>query len=284
MKKQSSSRYFKGLPHKLCILILGMVFLQNGSMAQTNENSSGPQSSEEMSKKLNNPVASLISVPFQSNTDIGIGKYNGVRNTLNFQPVIPIVLSPDLNLIARVIAPIISQRDINGEHTSQTGLADVVASAFFSPSHTSNGLTWGAGPVFLVPVATNDLLATKKFGVGPTAVVLEQTKGWTFGALANQIWSVTGDKDRANVSQGYLQPFLNYNWKSGAGLGISSEIAQNWETSTTTAFIIPSISGITKLGQQIVQLNVGPRIQIACGEGEKSDFGVRASVVLVFPR
>lgn len=238
----------------------------------------------ELAKKLANPVASLISVPFQNNTDIGIGTYNGSKNTLNIQPVIPISLSPKLNLIARVILPVISQHDIYGEGTQQSGLSDAVASAFFSPSEAKNGLVWGAGPVFLVPTATNDLLGTKKFGVGPTGLILKQANGWTYGALANQIWSVAGDANRSDVNQMFLQPFLVYNWKSGAGIGLNSEITQNWEGKTTTAFINPTISGVTKMGKQIISLVVGPRIQVAAPEGSKADFGVRAALTFVFPK
>jgi hypothetical protein len=238
----------------------------------------------ELAKKLANPVASLISLPFQNNTDVGIGEFNGSKNTLNIQPVIPIKLSPKLNLIARVVLPLISQHNVTGKDSHDSGLSDAVVSAFFSPAEAKNGVVWGAGPAFLVPTATDDLLGTKKLGVGPTALVLKQTHGWTYGALVNQIWSVTGDENRANVNQLYLQPFLTHNWKSGAGVGLTGEITQNWEGSTTTAFIVPTISGITKLGKQIISLAVGPRIQVAAPNGNKADFGVRAALTFVFPK
>jgi hypothetical protein len=240
-------------------------------------------SAEELAKKLSNPVASLISVPFQNNMDVGIGQYNGSKNTLNFQPVIPISLSPKLNLISRVIIPVVSQHNITGESTTETGLSDAVVSAWFSPAQAKNGFIWGVGPVFLLPIATNDLLGTKKWGVGPTALVLKQFHGWTMGALVNQIWSIAGDANRSDVSQMFIQPFMSYNWKSGAGLGLNAEITQNWMASTTTAFINPTISAVTKLGTQIVSLAIGPRIQVAPGD-PRSDFGVRAAVTFVFPK
>jgi len=241
-------------------------------------------SAEELAKKLSNPVASLISVPFQNNTDVGIGQYNGSKNTLNFQPVIPINLSSKLNLISRFIIPVVSQHNITGEGTGQHGLADAVVSAWFSPAEAKNGFIWGVGPVFLLPIATNDLLGTKKLGIGPTALVLKQFHGWTMGALVNQIWSVAGDTSRSDVSQMFIQPFMSYNWKSGAGLGLNAEITQNWISSTTSVFINPTISGVTKLGKQIVSLAIGPRIQVAAPDGSKADFGVRAAVTFVFPK
>ncbi len=238
----------------------------------------------ELAKKLSNPVASLISVPFQNNTDVGIGTYNGSRNTLNIQPVIPIKLSAKLNLISRVVLPVVSQHNITGEGTHQSGLGDAVVSAFFSPAESKNGLVWGVGPALLLPTATDNVLGTKKFGVGPTALILKQTHGWTIGALANQIWSVAGDVDRQDVNQMFLQPFINYNWKSGAGLGGNAEITQNWQASTTSVFINPTLSGVTKLGTQIVSIAVGPRIQVAAADGNKSAFGVRAVLIFVFPK
>jgi len=238
----------------------------------------------DVAKKLANPIASLVSLPFQNNMDIGIGEHQGSRNTLNIQPVIPLSLSDKLNLIGRIVLPIISQQNVSAEGAKQSGLADAIVSAFFSPAVPKKGVVWGAGPCFLVPTATNDFLATKKFGLGPTAVILKQARGWTVGALINQIWSVAGDKGRPDVNQLFFQPFVGYNWKSGAGLVVNSEMTQNWNGNTFTAFVNPVVNAITKLGKQIVQLQVGPRIQVAAPEANRADFGIRASVVLVFPK
>jgi hypothetical protein len=239
---------------------------------------------EELAKKLSNPAASLVSVPFQNNTDFGIGPNNGSKNTLNFQPVIPIALSPKLNLITRIIVPFVSQRDVFGEGTSEVGLSDVTATAFFSPSIVKNGFIWGVGPALLIPTATNTYLGTGKFGVGPSALALKQTGPITFGLLFNQIWSVAGSSSRADVSQLFMQPFFSYNWKSGAGLGVNSEMTQNWKASTFTAYINPLISAVTKLGTQAVQIGIGPRIPVTAAPGQKPDFGFRGVFTLVFPK
>ncbi|MFP9115241.1 hypothetical protein ACLI1A_14990 [Flavobacterium sp. RHBU_3] len=238
----------------------------------------------ELAKKLSNPIASLISVPFQNNTDYGIGPHNGTRNTMNIQPVVPISISENWNLIGRVILPVITQYNVYGEGSKQNGLSDAVVSGFFSPKASKNGLTWGAGPVLLIPTGTEELLTTKKFGVGPTAVVLKQMNGWTMGALANQIWSVAGSSDRADVSQMFLQPFVTYNWKSGAGLGANMELTQNWQSSDTTIWLNPTVSGLTSLGTQKVSLAIGPRFNLAAPDGAKADWGWRAVVIFLFPK
>lgn len=244
----------------------------------------GQSSDEELAKKLANPVSSLISVPFQNNSDYGIGRFKGSRNTMNVQPVVPISLTKDLNLIARWVQPIMTQNNITGVGEKQFGLADAVVSAFLSPSNSKNGFTWGAGPVFLVPVASNEALASKQFGVGPTAVALKQAHGWTVGALVNQIWGIAGGEGRPKVNQMYVQPFLNYNWKSGAGLGGGLEWTQNWTGGTTTLWFIPTISGLTSLGKQKVSLAFGPRFNLAAPSGGRADMGWRAAATFLFPK
>jgi len=237
----------------------------------------------ELAKKLANPIASLISVPFQNNTDYGIGQWQGTRNTLNFQPVLPIKINDKINMITRVVLPIVTQYNITAPGEKQSGLGDAVMSAFFSPSN-SEKLTWGVGPAFLLPVGTNDFLTTKKFGMGPTAVALKQTNGWTIGGLVNQLWSVAGSEDRPDVSQMLVQPFVNYNWKSGAGIGANMEWTQNWKASTTTVWFNPTISAVTSLGKQKTQFVVGPRLNLAAPDGAKADWGWRAVVIFLFPK
>ncbi|WP_336514873.1 hypothetical protein [Pollutibacter soli] len=235
-----------------------------------------------LADKLANPVASMISVPFQNNTDWGIGTYNGSKNTLNIQPVIPIKLSSNLNLITRYILPVVDQRDITGNDTHQFGLSDMTVSAWASPAQPKNGLIWGFGPALLVPTATDKYLGTEKFGAGPTALVLKQGKGMTIGFLVNQLWSVAGNGSRQPVNQMFLQPFFARSFASGASLGGNFELTQNWQASTTTLFFNPTISGITKIGKQPIQMAIGPRIPLAGPEASKPKFGIRAVLIFVF--
>ena len=237
-----------------------------------------------LAKKLANPIGALISVPFQNNTDVGIGELNGSRNTMNFQPIVPFRLNDDYSLITRYIVPLITQHDITGAGTRQSGLADTLVSGWISNAKVKNGVVWGVGGAFLLPTATDDLLGTKKWAAGPTAILLKQSSGWTYGALVNQIWSVAGDEEATDVDQMYLQPFVTYNWKSGTGLTVNTELTRSWEASTTTAFVNIMAGGLLRFGGQLVQVQVGPRIPVAAPEGSKADFGVRAAVIFVFPK
>src|SRR5436305_8290240 len=195
-----------------------------------------------LAKQLSNPIASLISVPFQANEDFGFGpSHNGYKFTLNIQPVIPISISKDCNMIVRTIVPIVSQHDLfyvenlpknsplQPQNRSQDGLSDTLQSFFFSPKNSGPfGLIWGIGPALLYPTGTHPFLATGTFSIGPTVVVLKQTDGWTVGALMNQIWSVAIEEHRSSVSQIFLQPFLSYTTKTHTTFTLNSEATANW--------------------------------------------------------
>lgn len=239
---------------------------------------------QELANKLSNPIAGLISMPLQSNVDYGIGTYHGSKYTINVQPVIPFSLGSKLNLITRYIIPIIDQQDMTSEGSHLFGVSDATVSAFFSPKASKNGFIWGAGPAFLIPIGTNDLLSTRKWGIGPTAIVLRQDHGFTYGFLVNQLWTYAGDSKRSVVNQMFLQPFFAHNWKSGAGLTLNSEMTFDWENNTSTIFLNPLISGITRLGKQAISLGLGPRIPLAGPSESKPDFGLRAVLTFVFPQ
>ncbi len=247
------------------------------------QDAQGVSSADELAKQLQNPVASLISVPFQNNWDFGIGRANGSRWTLNMQPVVPMSISEDWNLIGRVILPLISQTDVYGPSDNQTGLGDAVVSAFFSPkTPTAGGLIWGVGPVLLLPTATDNVLGTQKLGVGPTAVALKQVGAFTVGGLINHIWSVAGDADRADVNLTFIQPFVARNFKGGYALGLSSEISQNWDFDATAGVLVLTGSKVVTLGSQMAQVAIGPRIFY--GNGRAADVGFRAIFTLLFPK
>jgi hypothetical protein len=185
------------------------------------------QEQQALARQLSNPVADLVSVPFQFNWDQNVGPEDQTRFILNVQPVMPFSLNEDWNLIARVIVPFVSMPPLFEGGTPAFGVSDILASFFFSPR--SGGLIWGVGPVIALPSTSQPTLGTEKWSAGPTAVVLRQTGPWTVGALWNQVWSFSGNEARRDVNQMFLQPFVAYQATPTITLTVQSETTANWE-------------------------------------------------------
>lgn len=241
-------------------------------------------STADLAKTLANPIGALISVPFQNNFDFGAGPAgNGEQFKLNLQPIVPITLNEDWLLISRTILPYVDQQDVIGT-TSQSGLADTVQSFFLSPvKPTESGWIWGAGPAMLLPTATDDLLGGEKWGAGPTAVVLKQQNGWTYGALANHIWSFAGDDARDDVNATYLQPFLSYTTKTSTTFTLNTESTYDWTNNQWTVPLNFMIQQIVKIGDQPIALTAGARYYADKPDGGP-DWGLRFAVIFLFPR
>jgi hypothetical protein len=199
--------------------------------------SSYAQEDADYGKKLSNPISDLISVPIEFDTysDIGRGDH-GTRFSITAKPVIPISLNNKWNLISRTIVSYTDQKDIFPSAGSQEGISDTLQSIFFSPKEpTDRGLIWGAGPVFLLPTASDELLGSDKWGVGPTGVVLKQAGQWTYGMLANHVFDFAGDDDRDDISNTFLQPFIAYNTKTKTTFTLQTESTYSWEEDEWTS-------------------------------------------------
>ena len=191
-----------------------------------------PPSAADLARQLSNPVASLVSVPFQFNWDQPVGPDDATRFVLNVQPVIPFSLNDDWNLILRWIMPYIGQPALFEGGVPTSGMGDIVASAFFSPAKPGRFI-WGAGPVFLLPTNANPVLGSAKWSAGPTFVILRQSGQWTFGMLVNHLWSFAGSDvssgvERGDINASFLQPFASYTTKNSVTMGVSVEASGNW--------------------------------------------------------
>ena len=242
-------------------------------------------STEELQKAVQNPIASLISVPFQNINAFGIGPYNRTQDVLNIEPVIPAKISENWNLITRIIQPVIWQPYPNAPTGGAYGFGDMVPSFFFSPRN-SGKLIWGAGPQFILPTATDHILGQGKVSMGPTVVVLTQPKPWTIGVLVSNDWSIAGSGSRPSVNQMTLQYFINYNLQKGWYLSTSPILTANWKASSGNVWIVPvggGVGRVMKFGPQPVNLNLQFFGNAAYPAGT-SPWAMRIQISLLYPR
>jgi hypothetical protein len=237
----------------------------------------------ELAKKLSNPVASLISVPFQYNYDSPYGTdKKGSKNVLNIQPVIPFSLGDDWNLITRTIIPLV---DYNGmpSLSPDEGMGDILQSFFFSPKAPVGGWIVGFGPVIQYPSATDAGLGSEKWSAGPTALALQQKKGWTYGLLTNHVSSFAGEEDRSDVNATFVQPFLSYTTKKRTTYGLNTESTYNWVTEEWSTPINLSVAQLLKIGKMPVQLTFGVRHWVDSPDNRPEGIGYRFGITLLFP-
>ena len=246
-------------------------------------NAADTDDSAELAQKLTNPLAAMISIPIQNWFDFNLGpNKDGFRYTTEAQPVYPMQISTDWNLISRTTIPIVYQQNFYGR-TTQTGLSDSTESLFLSPVHTKS-LIWGAGPIFLIPTGTNGLLSTRKFGIGPTAVVLKHNGHTNIGLLASHVWSIAGSDSHPSVSQTYAQPFLAYTTKKAWTYAMTSYDTYNWTAGRWTAIVNPiRVSKLVKLGEQRLSVGGALRCTVASPQYQPKGCGLEFTFTPVYP-
>lgn len=276
-------------PTRLVVFLIASSVLASLTSAAGAEN----ESTADLATAAQNPVASMISLPFQNNTYFGVTKDDKTANVLNIQPVYPISAG-DWNVITRTIVPIIDIPDPTSgiEHIPNserpggaTGLGDINFSAFLSPAQPGD-VTWGIGPTLTVPSATDNEIGSQKWSAGPTAVVLMTPKPWVFGALVRNIWSFAGDSDRSNVNQLLVQPFINYNLDEGWYLTSSPVITANWDADSDNRWAVPVGGGfgkIFRIGKQPMNAQV-QSFYYAESPELGPDWALRFQIQFLFPQ
>jgi hypothetical protein len=255
------------------------------------EASGGEMSHDDLAKKLSNPLAAMISVPFQNNFDFNGGpNSDGTQWKMNVQPVIPVSINDCWNLIIRAVIPVISQDDIGGTKLnpsgSQSGLGDTLVSAWLSPvKPTAGGWIWGVGSATMIPTGTdsNNGLGGNSWGMGPTAVVLRLQGKFSYGAMVNHVWGVGGDNGRPDINNTFMQPFFNYIPGGGWTYALNTETSYNWTAEQWTVPVNLSVKKMFSMGTQMAQWELGGRYYLEKGPNGP-DFGIRATLTLLFPK
>lgn len=256
--------------------IISLVGMLASALAE--ESNSG-----DLAKAAQNPIANMISVPLQNNLNFGVGPYSRVQDILNIQPVIPISLGDDWNMITRWILPVISQPPLSVGADREWGLGNANPSFFFSPQKPTAGIIWGIGPTVLLPTSTDRVLGKAVWGAGPTAVALTSSGPWLFGALFGHIWSFDSDR---SVNLTTIQPFVNYNFSGGWYLTTSPIVTADWNAKSNDRWTVPVGGGfgrVFKIGEQPVNMQLAAYYNAIRPSGGAS-WQIRTQIQFLFPK
>ncbi len=242
------------------------------------------KSDEYLAKATQNPLASMISLPFQNNTNFGIGPDDDTQNILNIQPVWPFSLSEDWNFITRTIIPVISQPGVAPGESRTNGLGDVTFTGWVSPKNSGKWI-WGAGGALVLPTATDDALGNDKWSVGPSVVVLTMPGKWVIGSLISNVWSIGGSGDQ-DVNFFTWQYFINYNMDNGWYLTSAPIITANWEADSDNTWTVPFGGGVGKIfriGKQPLNAQVSAYYNVE-KPASGADWQLRLQLQMLFPK
>ena len=218
-------------------------------------NGDGEVDEAELARASQNPVGDLISLPFQNNMNFGVGPNERMQNVHNIQPVWPIGIGKNWNLITRTILPVMSQPAPGTDRTN--GVGDLNFTGFISPKKPGK-IIWGVGPSIVFPTATSEFLGSEKWSIGPSVVALTMKGQWVIGGLVNNVWSFAGEDERDDVNFFLMQPFVNYNYPSGWYLTSAPILTANWQADNDDRWTVPVGGGfgkVFKIGKQPTNFN-----------------------------
>lgn len=285
MSMISRKLVFCGLAgYLVCCVLFSVVLAEDKTELAEDVSPDKAATTEELAKAAQNPVASLISLPFQNNTNFNFGPQEKIQNILNIQPVWPFSIHEKWNLITRTIVPLISQPELTPDTERTFGLGDTTFTAFFSPKD-SGKLIWGVGPAIVLPTATDDVLGSDKWAAGPSFVALSMPGNWVIGSLFSNVWSFAGSGEQ-DINFFTWQYFVNYNLPGGWYLTSSPIITANWEADSRNKWTVPFGGGFGKIFR-IGSQPMNAQIQ-AFYAAAKPDFGsdwiLRFQLQFLFPK
>ena len=275
------------MKRNLCAAIglAGLLLISLGGRFEALAQEKVQESETELAKQSQNPVANLISIPLQNRMNFGVGPNHRMQNVLNFQPVIPISLNSEWNMITRTIMPIIKQPDIPTTNDNTWGIGSTLFTALLSPANPGP-VIWGAGPAIQIPTTTDDQLGSRKWGAGPSVVLLTSQGPWVIGAISNQVWSIDGSNNRPNTSTFFTNVFLNYNFSDGWYLASQPIITADWQASAGNKWTVPVGGGFGKI-QRIGGLPFNLPVQAYSNvvrPDPGADWELRLQIALLLPK
>jgi hypothetical protein len=242
--------------------------------------------SPDLAKLVQNPIAKVISLPFQNNLNFGTGPDHDPQDVLNIQPVLPIQINDDWNVITRTIIPLDYQPPLTPGGSTVGGVGDISLALYFSPARTSGSLIWGIGPAFVFPSADHQVLGQGQFSTGVSAVALTIQGPWLVGALVTEVVSVSGEASRRQVNQMLVQPFINYNFPRGWYLTSSPIVTANWRAPGSQQWTVPVGAGggrAFRLGRQAMNAQVQVFDDVTHPHGA-GNWTLRVQFQLLFPK
>lgn len=242
---------------------------------------------EELAKLAQNPIGNLVSVPFQDNVNLNAGPEKRTQNVLNIQPVIPFEVSRDWNIITRTILPVISQPGLAAGDSRTNGIGDLQFTAFLSPANPGEWI-WGVGAIVQAPTHSNAVLGNDNWGLGPSFVVLHLAKGdpWVYGALVNNVWSLSTGSGAPSYNNGLIQPFLNYNFAGGTYLTSSPVLTVDWKAEGSNRWTVPlggGIGHVFHLGKLPLNAQIGAYYNVVRPDNAPN-WQIRAQAQFMFPK